>query len=218
MPYQYRGMTLQGIIADVAGGQQLREPVKALQRAARNLAAGMYNDPQWEAVQIALPPTAYDNILAGVTTGANLVSRALDFLLAATTVGSNWSLHRIVAPRLGWPPRESEAFMGMEETRPSKSDLRAAEAGLRSHLPQIAEHLADIEQAADEITADRRKRQAIGHITQIIGSTGASRLSPLALLVVMWWVFAVTNPYDASTDTSALALWYAVARKLWKKD
>jgi hypothetical protein len=207
MPYEYRGMTLQGIIADVAGGQQLREPVKALQRAARNLAAAMYNDPQWEAVQIALPPTAYDNILAGATTGANLVSRALDSLLAATTVGRSWPL-----------PRESEAFMGMEKTRPSKSDLRAAEADLRSHLLQIAEHLADIEQAADEITADRRKRQAIGHITQIIGSTGASRLSPLALLVVTWWVLAVTNPYDASTDTSALALWYAVARKLWKKD
>jgi hypothetical protein len=200
-------MTLQGIIADVAGGQQLHEPVKALQRAARNLAAAMYSDPQWEAVQAALPPTAYDNILAGVTTGANLVSRVLDTLLAAATVGRRWPL-----------PRESEAFMGMEQTRPSRSDLRIAEAGLRSHLPQIAEHLADVEQGADEITADRRKRQAIGHIIQIIGSTGASRLSPLGLLVVTWWMFAVTNPYDASTDAASLALWYAVARNMWKKD
>jgi hypothetical protein len=207
MPGESRGMTLQGIIADVARGQQLREPVKALQRAARNLAAAMYNDPQWEAVKIALPPAAYDNILAGVTTGANLVSRALDTLLTAATVGRIWRM-----------PRGSEAFMGIWETRPSKSDVRAAEAGLRSRLPQIAQQLRDVEQAADELTADRRKRQAIGHITQIIGSTGASRLSPLALLVVTWWLFAVRNSYDGSADMSALALWYAVARKLWQKD
>jgi hypothetical protein len=53
MPSEDHGMTLQGIIANVAGGQQLQEPVNALQLAARNLAAAMYNDPQWEAVQPA---------------------------------------------------------------------------------------------------------------------------------------------------------------------
>ena len=207
MPCEDGGLTLHGIIADVAGGQQLHETAKALQRAARNLAAAMYDYRQWEVVRAALPPVARENIFEAATTDASFFSFVWDWFLAASVVGRRWPL-----------PSGSEAFMGIQPPRPSAYEMRVAEAGLRSHLPQIAEHLAGVGQAADEITAAPGKRQAIERITKIIGSAAASRLSPLALLVVTWWMFGVAYPDDAGTDASALALWYAVARELWTKD
>jgi hypothetical protein len=206
MPCEDGGLALQGIIADVSGGQHLHETAKTLQRAARNLAAAMYDYPQWEVVRTALPPAARENIFDAATTDASFFSFVRDVFLSAAVV-SRWP-----------PPTGSEAVMGIQPTRPSTFEMRVAEAGLRSHLPYIAEHLADVGQAADEITADPGKRQAIERIAKIIGSTEASRLSPLALLVVTWWMFGVAYPDDAGTDASALALWYAVACELWKKD
>lgn len=44
-----------------------------------------------------------------------------------------------------------------------------------------------------------------------------SGLSPVALLVGLWWLFVVVFPKDAPTDVAVLALWYAVARDSWKK-
>jgi hypothetical protein len=45
----------------------------------------------------------------------------------------------------------------------------------------------------------------------------ASGLSPIALLVILWWLFVIAFPRDAANDVAVLALWYAAARDLWKK-
>jgi hypothetical protein len=102
--------------------------------------------------------------------------------------------------------------------RPSAAEIKAAEADLRSQLAHIAEQLTEIKKAADEITADPQKVRAVERISRAVKNTAVSKLSPFAVLVVLWWLFVIAFPNDAATDVAVLALWYAVARDAWKKD
>jgi hypothetical protein len=92
--------------------------------------------------------------------------------------------------------------------------MQEAEADLRSRLPEIARQLPEVETAADKITADSEKRKAIERISTIVKQIGASKLSPFALLVVLWWVLGMAS----ADEVAALAVWYAIARDLFKKD
>jgi hypothetical protein len=47
---------------------------------------------------------------------------------------------------------------------------------------------------------------------------GVSRLSPFGLLIVLWWLFVMTPPQEATLGVPMLALWYATARNMWRKD
>lgn len=182
------GLALQAIIASAADGQTLDEPVSNLQWAARHIAVATYTDPQWASVKIALER---------MTTG-----NGIDSIVARQETAMS-----AMASSPGW-----------KVTRPTASEIQRAEADLRSRLPQIAEQLAEVERVADGIESDPEKRQAIERITEILRRRSVARLSPFALLVVLWWFLVLTPAQDAGTDVAVLALWYAIARDAWKKD
>jgi hypothetical protein len=175
------GLTLRGVIASMADGRALDEPVGMLQWAARHIAVATYTDPQWETVRTALEL---------MTTGSSIGS-ILDRQDAAMSAITN---------NPGWKVK-----------RPTASEIQEAEADLRNHLPHIAEVLGEVEQVAYEFTSDTEKRQAIERIGEILNRRSVARLSPFALLVVLWWFFVLTPVKDAGTDVAVLALWYGIA-------
>ena len=96
--------------------------------------------------------------------------------------------------------------------RPSTTEMEEAEADLRSQLPEIARKLPEVETAAEKIANDPEKRQAIARISAIVREVGASKLSPFALLIVLWWSLGMAS----AQDLAMLAVWYAVARDVHK--
>jgi hypothetical protein len=132
----------------------------------------------------------------GLVVGHDLISRSFAFLAVLVSL-------KTASRHLPPPPRESE--------------LRHAEADLHEHLSEVAEKLPEVEQAADNVMADPEKSRLVKHIAKAVKRT-ASGLSPAALLVLLWWLFAIRFRQEADTDIAVLALWYAVARDLLKKD
>jgi hypothetical protein len=91
------------------------------------------------------------------------------------------------------------------------------EASLRESLPEVSPKFTEVEQAADEINADPETEQMVKRIAGTVTHHAASGLSPIGLLVILWWLFVVAFPRDAANDVAVLALWYAVARDAWMK-
>lgn len=133
MPYEDTNLTLSRFIAAWADAPQLDEPVNSLRWAARNLAVSIYTDRQWGIAQAALQQMASENSIDGI------LARQRDAMSGIVN-----SLHRDGAVQKG---------SGL----PSATEIQEAEADLRNHLPRIAEHLPEVEQAADKITADPTK-------------------------------------------------------------
>jgi hypothetical protein len=210
-------LTLLGVIVDAVDGLQLSEPVEALQRVAGNLVVAMHND-LWRDVQadvLQQMPSAASGAIAG---GHHHGGDSDSYRHHDSPNGHDHSPnghhngHDSVSSESSWPSQRR----GMP--LPSAIEMQAAEADLRSHLAQIAAQLAEIEKAADEITADPKKGRVVERLSTALKSTAVSKLSPFALLVVLWWLFVIAFPNDAATDIAVLALWYAVARDSWKKD
>jgi hypothetical protein len=98
-----------------------------------------------------------------------------------------------------------------------EAKLTEAEADIREHLPEIAEKLPQVEKAADEIATNPQKSEALKRIVRVVKKSRADRLSPFALLVIFWGLFIVGFPKDTANEVAVLALWYAIARDMWKK-
>jgi len=92
--------------------------------------------------------------------------------------------------------------------------MEEAKADLRSQLPEIARNLPKVKAAAEKINADPEKRKVIKWISAIVKEGSASPLSPVALLIVLWWALAIVS----AQDLAVLAVWYAIARDVYKKD
>jgi hypothetical protein len=189
------GSNLQDFIVSLADGQTLDEPVHLLQWAARYLALMTSTQAQWAEAQSAL-----ERLTAGK--GADRILARQKTVVSAVASAPGWKV-----------------------VRPTASEMAQAEADFRSHLPQIAEQRSEIEQVAGTIKSDVETCHVIECITEIIKHKSCSRLSPFALLVVLWWFLALTPANDASPDMTVLALWYSIApdaRKIargsWKKD
>jgi len=143
---------------------ELQESASELRWAAKSLSATMNTDPGWAAVQATLRQM----------TSENAVNAILDRQQAAMA----GILNRL-APG-DWQGREFP-------DRPSTKEMEEAEADLRSQLPEIARQLPEVKTAAEKIATDREKRQAIERISAIVREVSASKLSPFALLIVLWW-------------------------------
>jgi hypothetical protein len=212
MSYDDTALTLQAMIADAADGLQLSEPVEALQRVAGNLAVAMH-DLRWVAQADLLQQTPSDrgHALGVGIAGAHGAGGDYDGYGHDDSPNGHDNGHDNVGSGSSSPSQ----WTGMP--LPSATEMQAAEADLRSHLPQIAEQLAEIEKAADAITADPKKGRVVERLSTAVKSNAVSKLSPFALLVVLWWLFVIAFPNDAAADVAVLALWYAVARDSWKK-
>lgn len=121
------------------------------------------------------------------------------------------SLRDTVLPDTDAPPDPQETAQRLE------AELAHAEADLRRRLPQISARLSQLEKAADQITTDSDTRKLVARVAGAVKHHAQSGLSPIALLVILWWLFVVVFPRDAANDVAVLALWYAAARDLWKK-
>jgi hypothetical protein len=178
-------------IITTAATNKLTEPLNELRWAAKSFLALLNTDPEWPAIQAALNQVA----------GESIVDTILDRQRAAMA----GMLNRL-AP--GGRP------VGSFSDNPSGQEIEKAEADLRSQLPQISSTLPEVKTLADQITADPDKRRVVERISAIGRSAGASKLSPWALLIILWWVLGSASP----KDLAALAVWYAVAHDLRKKD
>lgn len=189
-------LALQDVLADAADGlKSLAMPGNALQAAARYLAVATFTDSQWWKVEAALRQMASD---ASVTA---ILARQRDAMAGITNTVQSGDANR------------------MRPAHPSAAEIEEAQADFRSHLPEVAERLPEVEEVASKITADPEKRGAIERIVKIVRDSTASMLPPLGLLIVLWWLFVMRMPKDAAgTDVAVLALWYIIARDTWRKD
>lgn len=178
-------------IIKTAATSKVPEPLNELRWAAKSFLTLLNTDPEWPAIQAALNQVA----------GESIVDTILDRQRAAMAGMFN---------RLAPGGRPARSF----PDNPSGPEIQKAEADLRSQLPQIASTLPEVKTLAEQITADPDKRRAVELISAIGRSAGASKLSPLALLIILWWALGSASP----RELAALAVWYSVALSLYKKD
>jgi hypothetical protein len=114
----------------------------------------------------------------------------------------------------GFGITSSSEDSGEVRDNPSAEEMQEAEANLRSRLPEIVRQLPEIETAADGITRDRRMGRVIERVSAIVKETAESRLSPFAMLIILWWLLGMAS----ANEVAALAVWYAIARDVYKKD
>jgi hypothetical protein len=170
---------------------KVHESARELRWAAKSLSAAMSTDPAWAAVQTTLRQMASES--------------AVNAILDRQQAAMAGILNRLA-------PGDSQEWKFRD--RPSTTEIEETEADLRSQLPEIARKLPEIETAAEKIANDPEKQQAIKRISAIVREVSASKLSPFALLIVLWWALGMAS----AQDLAMLAIWYAVARDAYKAD
>ncbi len=176
-----------------ASDTDFTESPEELRWPARHLLGAMYTDPQWSTVQAVLQEIADENTVDAILDRQHAAMRGI--------FNSLYRFNRTVS--------------GVQEAGPSQKEMQEAQADLQNHLPEIVRQLPKVEATAEKLTADPAARGAIELISKIVKEGASSKkLTPIALLVVLWWVLGVTSP----NEIAALAVWYAVARDVFKKD
>jgi hypothetical protein len=168
---------------------------KVLRAATGQFLTIMYTDPQWDHVSNTLEQLAVDNSIDGI-------------LLRTREAMAGIQNSLIQYCRTSPGPEQSGSL---------ETELAQAEADLRERLPEIATKLPQVEKATEDIVANPQTRKAVERISAAVKNTTASKLSPVGLLVMLWWLFVVAFPTSAANEVAVLALWYTVARDVWKK-
>lgn len=185
-----------------APGRELAETPGALRLAAMDLLSAINTDPEGAALRAALRQTANQSPAKTIPTAQRQQRHEMVriFFALLSAVGAGATIGR-------------SGHEGVRDS-PSTKEMQEAEADLRSHLPEIARKLPEVETAAEKILRDPKVRRAIERTSAIVKEAVGSKLSPFALLIVLWWVLGMASP----NDVAALAVWYAIARDVYKKD
>jgi hypothetical protein len=194
------------LFQEIASGPlpRVEESPGDLGDATGQFLAVLYTDPQWDVVRRTLEQMAADHSIDGIL---DRTQEAMAGIQNSLRPGHWYVIKRCIGS-LGTTPTEKTI----------ETELAKAETDLRERLPEIAEKLSQVERAAEKIAADPEKSKTAERISRAIKNSAASKLSPIALLVMLWWLFVVAFPKDTGNDVAVLALWYAVARDSWKKD
>lgn len=179
------------LIITSASEDTMSESASELRWAAKSLLARMNTDPRWAEVQATLRQMTSESTVDAIL---DRQQAAMAGILNKLAPG-DWQ---------DWRLRD----------KPSTEQMEEAKADLRSQLPEIARNLPKVKAAAEKINADPEKRKVIKWISAIVNEGSASPLSPVALLIVLWWALAIVS----AQDLAVLAVWYAIARDVYKKD
>jgi hypothetical protein len=202
----------QSVWQTVTDDHHVESPL-ALEKATRQVLRGLYADAGWSALADLEADLAQ---LEQVARGSNLYGVLRGWREAATVTYASPEGNDAVLPARP-PDGIAETPQPRARAGPLASELEQAEAELRHNLPQIAEQMAAIERAADEISSIEARGLVERVVRAVKASDAASRLTPLGLLVLLWWMFVVAFPRVALPGLGVLALWYAVARDIWKQ-
>jgi hypothetical protein len=107
------------------------------------------------------------------------------------------------------PPNINFADLFAREPGVVQAGLAQAQADLRERLPEIQVRLTEIGQAAEQITADPVKSRVVERIS---GAVKPFKISDVALLVALWWLFVVAASKDAGNQVAVLALWITIVQ------
>lgn len=211
------GLSWAELLREITSGglPPVAESPRELERATVEVLGWVYIDP---LVRRTLRPRAASERMAQLV---DQIGNAVIARYQATDAAPGAAPVQTPAPP-PFPPQPQADVLAEPSAEPDQapsleSQLVQAEASLRRRLPEISAKLSQVEQAADQATANPELRNVVEQVARVVRRLAGSGLSPVALLVILWWLFVVAFPSGATNEIAVLALWYAVARDSWKK-